>query len=299
MENLAPVGWAVVFIEAANATAIEIAQFTGVAHRLKQRSRIRAPADRLADIMPERAHAHDKRQYRIEERSAEQRRHRIVRHQLIKGAGTGMNAVQHRRIDQGGKAEDEGGNAQCSDDADRKPVARKQSRQRSRPGIGGIGFGTGDCQRLRHVDVIFVWRRELAVGVAGAAGMTEIGEIVQIAVGEGAAHLHRRKHRAQALAIAAGIADRHQAVGLLENPGSVHIGAPFPKFVIRCGTLRHELRKRKSTRKFHSRVSPLELKLLVEQEEPLQELQFCAARAASRPAIRPNTLPMVMPMPAA
>src|SRR5215470_6674609 len=52
--------------------------------------------------------------------------------------------------------------------------------------------------------------------------MAEIGEIVQVAIGKGAAHLHGRKHRAQPLAIAAGVADGHQAVGFGEDPGSVH-----------------------------------------------------------------------------
>src|SRR5712671_3397333 len=66
-------------------------------------------------------------------------------------------------------------------------------------------------------------RRELAVGVTSAAGVAQIGEIIEVAVGERAAHLHRRKHRAEALAVAAGIADRHQAVGFFQNSGSVHV----------------------------------------------------------------------------
>src|SRR5262245_28746031 len=65
-------------------------------------------------------------------------------------------------------------------------------------------------------------RRELAIGVAGAAGMAEIGEIVEVAIGECAPHLHRGKDRAKTLAVAAGIADRHQTVGFGENLGSVH-----------------------------------------------------------------------------
>ena len=52
--------------------------------------------------------------------------------------------------------------------------------------------------------------------------MAEIGEIVEVAVGKRAAHFHRREHRAEALAIAAGIADRHQAVGFFQNSRSVH-----------------------------------------------------------------------------
>src|SRR5579871_3564452 len=64
-------------------------------------------------------------------------------------------------------------------------------------------------------------RRELAVGVAGTAGVTEIGEIVQVAVGKRTAHLHRGEYCAKPLAIAAGIADRHQTVGFLQDLGAV------------------------------------------------------------------------------
>src|SRR5882724_3286435 len=69
-------------------------------------------------------------------------------------------------------------------------------------------------------------RRELTVGVTGTAGVAQIGEIIEVAVGKRAAHLHRRKHRAKPLAVAAGIADRHQPVGFFQNSGSVH-GAPL------------------------------------------------------------------------
>jgi hypothetical protein len=43
-------------------------------------------------------------------------------------------------------------------------------------------------QRPRHVHGEFVRRRELAVDIAGAAGVAEIGEVFEVAVGEVAAH---------------------------------------------------------------------------------------------------------------
>ena len=80
-------------------------------------------------------------------------------------------------------------------------------------------------QHARHVDVELMRRRELAVDVAGAAGMAEIGEVVEVAIRERAPHLHRGEHRAQALAIAAGVAHRHQPVGFGQQRGRVVAGA--------------------------------------------------------------------------
>ena len=51
MKNLAPVGRAIILIEAADATAIEIAQLAGIADRLPQRGNISAHADGLADVL--------------------------------------------------------------------------------------------------------------------------------------------------------------------------------------------------------------------------------------------------------
>ena len=145
-----------------------------------------------------------------------------MRHQFVERARPGMDAEQHLPVVQRGKAEDESGNAERGDEADDEPVARERAGEGAGPGIGGVGFGARHRQRLRHIDVEFMRRRELAVGVARAAAVAEIGEIVEVAVGKRAAHFHRRKHRAETLAIAAGIADRHQPVGFLQNFRSVH-----------------------------------------------------------------------------
>ena len=206
---------------------MEIAQLAGIADRLEDRAAVGPAADRRADVAPEGAHAHDQREDRIEEGSAEQRGHRVVRHQFVECAGTGVHTKQHATVVERREAEDEGGHAERGDDADDETVACESAGQRLRPGIGRIGFGARDRQRLGNVDVELVRRRELAVDVAGAAGMAEIGEIVEIAVGEGAAHLHGGKYRAKTLAIAAGIADRHQTVGFVKNSSSVHV-SPLP-----------------------------------------------------------------------
>ena len=53
----------------------------------------------------------------------------------------------------------------------------------------------------------------MAVIIASAAIMAEIGEVIQVTVGEDTPHFHCGKDRTQALAIATGIADRHQPFG--------------------------------------------------------------------------------------
>ena len=190
---------------------------------MQQRAHIGLHADGLADIAPERAHAHDQRDDRIKKRRAEQGGHRVMRHQFVERAGARCGVPNSTcRSLQRGKAEDERGDAERGNEADDEPVARERAGEGAGPGIGRVGLRPRHRERLRHIDVEFMRRRELAVGVAGAAGMAEIGEIVEVAVGKRAAHFHRRKHRAQPLAIAAGIADRHQPVGLFQNSRSVH-----------------------------------------------------------------------------
>src|SRR5258708_12321690 len=95
-----------------------------------------------------------------------------------------------------------------------------------RPSVGSVGFGAGNRKRLRHIDVEFMRRRELAVGVTGAAAVAEIGEIIEVAVGKRSAHLHRRKYRAEAFAIAAGISDPPQPAPLPLHLSSLPFSPP-------------------------------------------------------------------------
>ena len=73
-----------------------------------------------------------KRDDRIEEGRAEQRRHRVVRHQSVERARTGMDAEQHLPVVQGGEAENERGDAERGDQADDEAVAREQRRSSAR-----------------------------------------------------------------------------------------------------------------------------------------------------------------------
>ena len=113
--DLAAVGRVVVLVETADAAAVEIAQLAGIADRLQQRACVGPHADGFADVAPERAHAHDQRYDRIKERRAEQRRHRVMRHQFVERAGAGVDAEQHLAVVEGGKAKDEGGDAERGD----------------------------------------------------------------------------------------------------------------------------------------------------------------------------------------
>src|SRR6266568_7231091 len=67
--------------------------------------------DRLADIAPERAHTHHQCCDRIKKRRTEQQRHRVMRHQFVERAGSGMDSEQHLPVVEGGKAENERRNA--------------------------------------------------------------------------------------------------------------------------------------------------------------------------------------------
>ena len=139
-----------------------------------------------------------------------------MRHHIIEGASPFMDAEEGRAVIETRKADEETRDGERQDEADGKPVSREEPGERAGPRIGRIGLRPHARQGQRHVDVEFMRRGELAIVKAGAAAVAEVGQIIEIAVSEGAAHLHRRKYRAEPLAIAAGIADRHEAIGLGE-----------------------------------------------------------------------------------
>src|SRR5256885_17237759 len=92
-----------------------------------------------------------------------------------------MDSEQRLRIVERGESEDKPRNAQCRDDADRNAVAREHAGESARPGIGGPGFGAQNGKWLGHIDVEFVRRRELTVGIAGTASVAESGQIIEVA----------------------------------------------------------------------------------------------------------------------
>ena len=69
-------------------------------------------------------------------------------------------------------------------------------------------------QGLGHDHVEGVGWGVLAVEQAGPAVVAQVGQEVDVAVGEQPPPLHGREHRAQPLAVAAGVADGEQPVGL-------------------------------------------------------------------------------------
>ena len=130
MIELAPIIRALVLVEAADAAAVEIAQLAGVAKCLPQRFCVGRHPDRLANVAPERAHAHDERHDGVHERGGKQRRHRVVRHQPVERARSGVDTEQHLAVMHGGEAEDEGCDTERCDQADHNAVSREERRQR-------------------------------------------------------------------------------------------------------------------------------------------------------------------------
>src|SRR5688500_6561630 len=80
-----------------------------------------------------------------------------------------------------------------------------------------IGLGSQLSHELWDIDAEFVRRRILASVIAVAAIEAEVCEVHKIGFSEHAALLHRREHRAVALAVAAGIADHHLSPSLIRS----------------------------------------------------------------------------------
>ncbi len=136
--ELPPVSGALVVVHAADAPAVKIAQPARILDRLPERARVRRRLSRRRGVAPEQSQAHRDRDQCVEKRRAEQRGHRLVRHQPIEGAGPGVDAEQGRGIVEGGEAQQEAGDAQGGDDRDRKAVALEHAREGRRPGIGAV-----------------------------------------------------------------------------------------------------------------------------------------------------------------
>ena len=82
----------------------------------------------------------------------------------------------------------------------------------SGPGIFPIRLHPYLRQHLWYIDGEFVRRSVLARVETFRAVVAEVREVIQIALGKLQPALHRRKHGAEAFAIAAGIADRQQTI---------------------------------------------------------------------------------------
>ena len=150
------------------------------------------------------------------------------------------------------------------------PVERAQ---RLGPRVVDVRIGAHERRGPRHDDGEFMRRRVLARVEAGAAVVTEIGEVVDVGVPEFEPPGHRRKDGAEALAIAAGVADLHDAreLGLGGRRGRSRMR--------RAGREPGGLERKRIKRRHAACLSDAEA-------------------AACVPAMRPNTVPIVMPTPA-
>jgi hypothetical protein len=93
-----------------------------------------------------------------------------------------MCAEQRCRVIPGGKAADHKCHTESRYQRDCDSIALEKHCERSWPDIGLICVAAQPGERAGNVDVELMGRRELAIGQARAAAVTEIGEIVQIAI---------------------------------------------------------------------------------------------------------------------
>ena len=94
-------------VDAADSAAVKIAQLSGVSSspaRSKASSVFSMPTGSPMSRQNARTPM-DKRNDRIEKHPAEQRRHRIVRHQFVERARAGVDPEQHLAVVEGGEAE--------------------------------------------------------------------------------------------------------------------------------------------------------------------------------------------------
>jgi hypothetical protein len=166
----------------------------------------------------------------VKQRGPKQQGHRVVRHEPVERPWPGLHVEHGAGVVESHETDDECGNAQRGNDRDHQSVAGEYPGERPRPRIGLVRVIACLGQYQRHVDVELMRRRKLTIDVAGTAGMAEIGEIIEVTVRKRAPHFHGRKHRAQAFAVTAGIADRHQPVRFSERASCVHDRPlPFPR----------------------------------------------------------------------
>ncbi len=109
----------------------------------------------------------------------------------------------------------EEGDGEKRQDGNCYSVAPEESGKRTRPGVALVCLQAKLRQDSWQIQRELVRRSVLAGVIAAAAIVAEVGEIAQIAAGELTAQLDGRKDGAIAFAIPAGVADFHEAAGLL------------------------------------------------------------------------------------
>ncbi|MNS41901.1 hypothetical protein D3C72_742680 [compost metagenome] len=288
-----PQGEGIVRVVAALAVAaIQIAQPQRVVCRFSHSGARRRPR---ADVAPEARDAHRQGQHRKPEHHAKHQRQRVVREHGIEVAGHGLmkQSARHQH-GQHQKQRQAAGGSQRQD----QPVALVQRAQRGGPGVVGVGLHAHLGHGLRHVHREFMRRRVLAGVQTGAAVVAQVGQVVQVGLAEFQSARHRRKHRAEPFAIAAGVAYLHDA----RDFGFV-VGQQVG---LRLGGLAQPAHGLFGHGRAGGRLGMgggKRLRLAGQGFKLLHIVLFArvwarAAAAARVPAIRPNAVPMDMPTPA-
>ena len=150
--------------------------------------------------------SHRENQYkRAEDKGRDQ--HRVLADNAIKRAravgpapqaGMAERQVQRHQDDEGGERK--------SDHRDRRVPEQRPQHARSRELL--VGHLASFSEQRRYVDRPLVWLGVHARLPAGAAVVTQAGDIAEVALGEEPLSLQRWKHRAVALAIPTCVADR-------------------------------------------------------------------------------------------
>ena len=183
--------------------AVQVLQAQRVAQRLadcRRAGRTRRP------IAPEARHANAQRQRRKGKHRREQRDHQAMRKDGVEAA---RRRLAPQRALHGRSHGQEEGQRGRQRRRQHEAVALVQPPQRGRPSVVRVGAHAHPGHRLRHVDGKFVWRRVLAGVQAGTAAVAQVGQVVDVGRRKLQPPRHRRKHRAEALAVAAGVADLH------------------------------------------------------------------------------------------
>jgi hypothetical protein len=92
-----------------------------------------------------------------------------------------------------------------------------------------VAFPAQLGEDLGQVEPELVGRRVLASVETALAAMTEVGEMHEVPIGEGAVQFHGGEDRAVAFAVAAGVADLHGAAGLLERSALEAAGQTYER----------------------------------------------------------------------
>ena len=241
MEPSSRVRGRLIRIRAAFAAPSEVAQPQRIDHGMGERLGAEKIAKFLAGVAPESNQARGERDHDEEEYDAEGPGHRAVRkHGVERACVVWVCRKQHRPLDEKEHCPQEKRQARRGDEADGHAIALEQRGERTRPSVLPVCLQADVREHFRKVKLELVRRRVLAGVIAGAAVVAQVGEVCEVALGEAQSPLERRKDRAKAFAITAGIADARHSRALFDqrdgNRSRRRHGArpPLP----RCGRTR-------------------------------------------------------------